>query len=260
MNVDGVAAIVSGGASGLGAATARRLSEEGARVVVLDLDPAGEEVAAEIGGRYAPADVTDAASVAAAVDAAMEMGPLRILVNCAGILAAQRTVARDGTYESAHDLDRFAKVVGVNLVGTFNCVRLAASAMSRQEPDADGERGAIVNTASIAAFEGQEGQVSYAASKGGIVAMTMPLARDLAGVGIRVNTVAPGLIDTPIYGSGDGADELKRRLSDDVVFPRRFGQGGEFASLVVELLRNAYMNAETVRLDGGARLRPTTRS
>lgn len=260
MNVDGVAAIVSGGASGLGAATARRLSEEGARVVVLDLDPAGEEVAAEIGGLYAAADVTDAVSVAAAVDAAMEMGPLRILVNCAGILAAQRTVARDGTYERAHDLDRFAKVVGVNLVGTFNCVRLAASAMSRQEPDADGERGAIVNTASIAAFEGQEGQVSYAASKGGIVAMTMPLARDLAAVGIRVNTVAPGLIDTPIYGSGDGADELKRRLSDDVVFPRRFGQGGEFASLVVELLRNAYMNAETVRLDGGARLRPATRS
>jgi NAD(P)-dependent dehydrogenase (short-subunit alcohol dehydrogenase family) len=258
MNVDGVAAIVSGGASGLGAATARRLSEEGARVVVLDLDPAGEEVAAEIGGLYVPADVTDAASVVGAVDAAVEMGPLRILVNCAGILAAQRTVARDGTYENAHDLDRFAKVVGVNLVGTFNCVRLAASAMSRQEPDTAGERGAIVNTASIAAFEGQEGQVSYAASKGGIVAMTMPLARDLAAVGIRVNTVAPGLIDTPIYGSGAGAEELKRRLLDDVVFPRRFGQGGEFASLVVELIRNAYMNAEIVRLDGGARLSPTT--
>ncbi|MDQ2728535.1 MAG: SDR family NAD(P)-dependent oxidoreductase [Actinomycetota bacterium] len=257
MDISGASAIVTGGASGLGEATARLLAERGARVVVLDMnDDAGEKLAKELGGIFAHADVTDTAQVTAAVDAAGELGPLRVLVNCAGIGWATRTVGRDGAYESAHDLDVFTKVISINLIGTFNCMRLAATAMGRTTPQADNERGAIVNTASLAAFDGQIGQAAYSASKGGVVGMTLPVARDLAVIGVRVNTIAPGLIDTPIYGYGGNAEEFKAKLKRDVLYPDRLGQPAEFASLALELVTNSYMNAETIRIDGGARLQP----
>jgi NAD(P)-dependent dehydrogenase (short-subunit alcohol dehydrogenase family) len=257
MDLQGISALVTGGASGLGEATVRALAARGAHVVVVDRgDDKGEALAKEIGGVFAHADVTNVEEVTAAVDAAMELGPLRALVNCAGIGWATRTIGRDGSYESAHDLEVFKKVVNINLVGTFNCIRLAASAMSRTEPLVDGERGSIVNVASLAAFDGQIGQASYSASKGGVVGMTLPIARDLAVVGVRVNTIAPGLIDTPIYGYGGNAEEFKDKLKRDVLFPDRLGYPTEFASLAVELLGNSYMNAETIRIDGGARLQP----
>jgi NAD(P)-dependent dehydrogenase (short-subunit alcohol dehydrogenase family) len=257
MDISGSSAIVTGGASGLGEATSRLLTERGARVVVLDMqDDKGEALAKELGGIFAHADVTKTDEVIAAVEAAKELGPLRALVNCAGIGFATRTIGRDGSYESAHSLDTFSKVVSVNLIGTFNCIRLAASAMSLSEALADGERGAIVNTASLAAFDGQIGQASYSASKGGVVGMTLPIARDLAVVGIRVNTIAPGLIDTPIYGAGDASEAFKEKLKRDVVFPDRLGRPEEFASLAVELVTNSYMNGETIRIDGAARLQP----
>jgi NAD(P)-dependent dehydrogenase (short-subunit alcohol dehydrogenase family) len=257
VEITGTAALVTGGASGLGEATARLLATRGARVLVVDLDEGrGSAVAEEIGGAFAKADVRDEAQVVAAVDAAVALGPLRVLVNCAGISIPSRTIGRDGEYASAHDLELFQFVVGVNLIGTFNCVRLAATAMSRVEPGADGERGAILNTASIAAFDGQIGQAAYSASKGGIVGLTLPLARDLAVVGIRVNTIAPGMIDTPIYDASPDPDELKERLRRDVLFPPRLGRADDFARLALELLTNPYMNAEVVRLDAGARLQP----
>lgn len=257
MDISGASAIVTGGASGLGEATVRRLTERGARVVVLDMnDDPGERLAKELGGIFAHADVTNTEEVTAAVEAARELGPLRAVVNCAGIGWATRTIGRDGSYASAHDLAVFTKVISVNLIGTFNVMRLAATAMAQTEPQADGERGAIVNTASLAAFDGQIGQAAYSASKGGVVGMTLPVARDLAVVGIRVNTIAPGLIDTPIYGFGGNADEFKAKLSKDVLFPDRLGVPPEFASLAVELITNSYMNAETIRIDGGARLQP----
>ena len=257
MYIDGTSAVVTGGASGLGEATVRALAGRGARVVVVDLqDDKGETLAAEVGGLYARADVTDATAVVAALDAAGELGPLRSCVNCAGIGWATRTIGRDGTYESAHDLDVYRKVIEVNLVGTFNVCRLAASAMSRTEPLVDGERGAIVNVASLAAFDGQIGQAAYSSSKGGVVGLTLPLARDLAVVGVRVNTIAPGLIDTPIYGYGGNAEDFKAKLKRDVLFPDRLGRPEEFASLALELLTNSYMNAEVIRIDGGARLQP----
>jgi NAD(P)-dependent dehydrogenase (short-subunit alcohol dehydrogenase family) len=255
MDLQGISALVTGGASGLGEATVRALAARGAHVVVVDLgDDKGEALAKEVGGVFAHADVTSVEEVTAAVEAAMELGPLRALVNCAGIGWATRTIGRDGSYESAHDLEVFKKVVNINLVGTFNCIRLAATAMGRTEPLVDGERGAIVNVASLAAFDGQIGQASY--SKGGVVGMTLPIARDLAVVGVRVNTIAPGLIDTPIYGYGGNAEEFKDKLKRDVLFPDRLGYPTEFASLAVELLGNSYMNAETIRIDGGARLQP----
>ncbi|CAA9217734.1 MAG: 3-hydroxyacyl-CoA dehydrogenase [uncultured Acidimicrobiales bacterium] len=258
LDLTGTSSIVTGGGSGLGAATARALAARGARVVVVDLqDDKGEAVAGEIGGAFVRADVADTDQVVQAVETAMEMGPLRSLVTAAGIGFATRTIGRDGQYESAHDLDRFKKVIEVNLVGTFNCVRLAATAMSRTEPvDADGSRGAIVTVASVAAFDGQIGQVSYSASKGGIVGMTLPIARDLTPVGIRVNCIAPGLIDTPIYGSGPGSEAFKEKLKRDVLFPDRLGTAEEFASMAVELITNTYMNAETIRVDGGVRMQP----
>jgi NAD(P)-dependent dehydrogenase (short-subunit alcohol dehydrogenase family) len=257
MDIRGTSAIVTGGASGLGEATARLLTERGARVVVLDMnDAAGEALAKELGGMFAHADVTNAEEVTAAVEAAKELGPLRSLVNCAGIGWASRTIGRDGSYDSAHNLDAFAKVISINLIGSFNCVRLAATAMSQTEPLADGERGAIVNTASLAAFDGQIGQAAYSASKGGVVGMTLPIARDLAVVGVRINTIAPGLIDTPIYGSGEASEDFKAKLKRDVVFPDRLGHPEEFASLAVELVTNSYMNGETIRIDGAARLQP----
>ena len=257
MELSGASAVVTGGASGLGAATARRLAAEGAAVVVLDLnDDKGKALADEIDGRYVRADVADEDQVIEAVEAATGLGPLRALVCCAGVGMAMRTVGRDSSYASAHRLDVFQKVLEINLVGTFNCLRLAASAMARTEPDADGQRGAVVATASIAAFDGQVGQAAYSASKGGIVGMTLPIARDLAVVGIRVNTIAPGLIDTPIYDAFPNPAEFKEQLRRDVLFPHRLGLPEEFASMALELLRNPYMNGEVVRIDGGARLQP----
>jgi NAD(P)-dependent dehydrogenase (short-subunit alcohol dehydrogenase family) len=258
MDISGASAIVTGGASGLGEATARLLSERGCKVVVADLQAdKGEVVAKEIGGAFAATDVTDEAQVIAAVEAAEGLGPLRVLVNCAGIGWPARTIGKDGEYSSAHDLAIFKKVVEINLVGTFNCIRIAATAMSRHEPlDEHGERGAIVNTASVAAFDGQIGQAAYSASKGGVVGMTLPIARDLSAVGVRVNTIAPGLIDTPIYGQGDASEQFKERLKAGVLFPHRLGTSEEFATLAVELVVNSYMNAETIRVDGGIRMPP----
>jgi NAD(P)-dependent dehydrogenase (short-subunit alcohol dehydrogenase family) len=259
MDVNGISAIVTGGASGLGAATARVLAGRGAKVVIADLDrqqDKGEGVAKEIDGLFVPCDVTQTEQIVVAVDAARELGPLRALVTAAGIGWATRTIGKDGRYESAHDLGLFRRVVDINLVGTFDCIRLAATAMSQTEPLADGERGAIVTVASVAAFDGQIGQASYSASKGGVVGMTLPVARDLSVVGIRVNCIAPGLIDTPIYGEGEGSEQFKERLKRDVLFPDRLGTADEFASMAVELLSNSYMNAEVIRVDGGVRMQP----
>jgi len=257
MQLDGTSAIVTGGASGLGEATARLLTGRGARVVIADLQvERGAALAAELGGRFAPTDVVSPEQVIAAVDAATELGPLWSLVNCAGGGSAARTIGKDGQYGSAHDLDMYRRVIEINLIGTFNCIRLAATAMSRNDPDDDGCRGAIVNTSSVAAEDGQTGQAAYSSSKGGVVGMTLPVARDLAAVGVRVNTILPGLIDTPIYGSGEAADQLKERLGVAVLFPRRLGRAEEFASLAVELLTNSYMNAESIRIDAGIRMQP----
>jgi NAD(P)-dependent dehydrogenase (short-subunit alcohol dehydrogenase family) len=210
-------------------------------------------VAAEIGGVFAKTDVADEAQAQAAVDAAGKLGPLRVLVNCAGLGSAARTIDRQG---KPFDLKTFEFVIRVNLIGTFNMLRLAAAAMSKTEPQADGERGAIVNTASVAAFDGQIGQAAYSASKGGVVGMTLPIARDLAAVGIRVNTIAPGLVDTPIYGKGEASEAFKANLARSVLFPNRLGTSEEFASLALEVLTNSYMNAETIRMDGGIRMPP----
>jgi NAD(P)-dependent dehydrogenase (short-subunit alcohol dehydrogenase family) len=255
MDITGASAIVTGGASGLGEATSRLLAQRGAKVVVLDLqDDRGELVAKEIGGVYAKADVSDEEQVQAAVDAASELGPLRILVNSAGLGRAGRIIGRD---LAPNPLKNFEFVIRVNLIGTYNCSRLAASAMAATEPLADGtSRGAILNTASAAAFDGQIGQTNYSASKGGVVGMTLPMARDLARHGIRVNTIAPGLIDTPIYGQGEGSEAFKEKLKRDVLFPDRLGTADEFASMAIELLSNSYMNAETIRVDGGVRMQP----
>jgi NAD(P)-dependent dehydrogenase (short-subunit alcohol dehydrogenase family) len=257
MELNGISAIVTGGASGLGEATARQLAAKGAKVVIADMNAEkGNALAGEIGGAFVTVDVTNTEQVIAATDAAKELGPLRALVNCAGIGWATRTVGKGG-YESAHDLEVFNKVIQVNLVGTFNCIRIAATAMAQTDPvDDDGSRGAIVNTASLAAFDGQIGQAAYSASKGGVVGMTLPIARDLRAVGVRVNTIAPGLIDTPIYGTGEASEAFKAGLSKDVQFPKRLGKADEFASLALELITNDYMNAETIRIDGGARLGP----
>lgn len=253
MDLDGASGIVTGGASGLGAATARRLAAAGCKVLVADVqEELGEEVAAEIGGAFVPTDVTDPAEVEAAVAAAAEMGDLRALVNCAGIGPPGRTLNRDG---APHDLGHYKKVVEINLVGTFNCIRLAATAMAKVDPvDEHGSRGAVVNTASVAAFEGQVGQAAYSSSKGGVVGMTLPVARDLASIGVRVNTIAPGLIDTPLLA---GLPEPARvSLGEQVLFPRRLGRPEEYAELAFFLLTHDYMNGETVRMDGGIRMSP----
>ena len=258
LDLVGTSSLVTGGASGLGEAAARQLAARGAKVVIVDLqDDKGVKVAGDIGGSYVRADVTDAEQVIAAITEAESLGTLRTAVAAAGIGSAARTIGRDGSYESAFSLDDFKKVVNVNLIGVFNTVRLVATAISRTEAfDADGQKGAIVTLASIAAFDGQIGQVAYSASKGGIVGMTTPIARDLAAAGIRINCVAPGLIDTPIYGEGEAAEAFKESLKRDVVFPKRLGTSDELASMIVELLVNTYANGETVRLDGAARLQP----
>jgi len=257
MELTNSSAIVTGGASGIGAATARMLAKKGAKVVIADLQvDKGEELAKEIGGAFCKVDVTNTQDIVNAVEMARSMGPIRALVNSAGIGWAQRTVGKDGTLESAANLDAFKKVIAINLIGTFDCIRVVATAMSRNEPLAHGERGAIVNIASVAAFDGQIGQASYSASKGGVVGMTLPVARDLAVVGVRVNTVAPGLIDTPIYGKGDASEAFKANLQKGVLFPQRLGSSDELASMVVECITNSYMNAETIRVDGGIRMPP----
>ena len=257
MDITGASAIVTGGASGIGAAAARLLAARGAKVVVADLqDDKGKALASEIGGAFCHVDVTKTDEIIAAVETASEMGPLRVLVNSAGIGFASRTVGKDGSYDSAHNLDWFKRVIAINLVGSFDCIRIAATAMSKTEPLANNERGAIVNIASVAAFDGQIGQASYSASKGGVVGMTLPVARDLAAIGVRVNTVAPGLIDTPIYGEGDNSEAFKANLQKGVLFPQRLGAPEELASMVIECITNSYMNGETIRVDGGIRMPP----
>jgi NAD(P)-dependent dehydrogenase (short-subunit alcohol dehydrogenase family) len=250
MDIAGSSAIVTGGASGLGAATARRLAGAGSHVVIVDIQD-GDDLARELDGAFVQADVTIEPEVNVAVEAAAEMGPLRALVNCAGIGPPQRTINRDG---SPHDLRTFEKVIAINLIGTFNCIRLAAVAMSQTEPTASGGRGAIVNTASVAAYDGQVGQAAYSASKGGIVGMTLPVARDLASAGIRVNTIAPGIMDTPMLA---GLPEAAREsLGQQVLNPKRLGTPEEFADLAYFLITHDYMNGESIRMDGGIRMAP----
>ena len=257
MELNGTSAIVTGGASGLGEATARLLTQRGVKVVVADLQAdKGEPLAKELGGTFVATDVANPEQVIAAVEAAKELGPLWSLVNCAGVGWAARTIGKDGQYSSAHDLDLYRRVIEINLIGTFNCVRLAATAMSQNEADDDGCRGAIVNTSSVAAEDGQIGQAAYSSSKGGVVGMTLPVARDLSAVGVRVNTILPGLIDTPIYGTGEASEQFKERLGAGVLFPKRLGRADEFATLAVELLSNSYMNAESIRIDAGIRMQP----
>ena len=257
MELNGSSAVVTGGASGIGAAAARQLAAKGAKVVVADLqEETGNAVADEIGGAFCKVDVTSTDDIINAIEMATSMGPLKALVNSAGIGWAQRTVGKDGSFDSAANLEAFQRVININLIGTFDCIRLGATAMSRNDPDEFGERGAIVNLASVAAFDGQIGQASYSASKGGVVGMTLPIARDLAAVGVRVNTVAPGLIDTPIYGEGEASEQFKANLQRGVLFPQRLGFPDELASMVVECITNSYMNAETIRVDGGIRMQP----
>lgn len=253
MQIHGQVALVTGGASGLGEAVVRRFVADGGRALIADRNTEkGEALAAELGdaAAFAPCDVTDAAAVEAAVERAASMGDLRLLACCAGIGWASRTVGRDGT---AHDLGLFQTVINVNLVGTFNALRLAAARMSSNEP-IDGERGVIVNTASVAAYEGQIGQVAYAASKGGIVAMTLPVARDLMRAGIRVCAIAPGLFDTPLLA---GLPEAAREaLGKAIPNPARLGKPAEFADLVAHIFGNAYLNGEVIRLDAALRMQP----
>ena len=257
MSQASTSAIVTGGASGIGAAIARGLAARGATVVVAYLqEDKGAALADEIGGVFVRVDVTDTDQIRAAVERATEVGELRYLVNSAGIGSAQRTIGRDGEFASAHDLDAFKRVIAINLIGTFDTVRLAATAMSRNEPTDAGERGAIVNVASIAAFDGQIGQAAYASSKGGVVGLTLPVARDLSAVGIRLNTVAPGLVDTPIYDFAPDPEEFKANLGASVPFPKRLGRTDELASMVLECLTNTYLNGEVVRVDGALRMPP----
>jgi NAD(P)-dependent dehydrogenase (short-subunit alcohol dehydrogenase family) len=252
MQLKDQAAIVTGGASGLGAATARRLAAQGAKVAVCDLNAKlAEGVAAEIGGVAVVCDVTDAASAeAAVVQAAKAHGPARVLINCAGIGVAKRVVGRDGP----HPLADFERVIKVNLIGTFNMLRLATAEMSKLAPLDNGERGVVINTASVAAYDGQIGQAAYSASKGGIVGMTLPIARELAQFGIRVLTIAPGLFLTPLLGSLP--QEAQDSLAAAIPFPHRLGQPDEFALLAMHMIDNPYLNGEVVRLDASLRMAP----
>ena len=255
LDLNGASAIVTGGASGIGEACARQLAAAGARVVIADLnEEKGTAVAKELGGLFVKCDVSSEEDGAAAVAAASEMGPLRALVNSAGLGFAARTIDRNNEpMQQAH----FDFVIKVNLLGSFNMLRLSAAAMAKTDPlTEDGQRGAIVNMASCAAFDGQIGQAAYSASKGGVVGMTLPIARDLSAAGIRVNTVAPGLIDTPIYGEGEASEAFKANLGKSVLFPKRLGSSEELAFAVMDLITNPYMNAEVVRVDGGIRMPP----
>jgi NAD(P)-dependent dehydrogenase (short-subunit alcohol dehydrogenase family) len=251
MELAGVGALISGGASGLGEATARELTGAGALVTITDRDAErGAAVAADIGCAFVASDVTDEDQVAAAVGAAAGRAPLRVVVSCAGIAPAQRTLNRDGT---PHRLADYRTVIEVNQVGTFNLLRLGAAAMAVTDPLEDGERGIVVNTASVAAYEGQIGQIAYAASKAAVVGMTITAARDLASVGIRVNAIAPGLMQTPMLTGLQVGEDV---LAANVVFPRRLGRPDEYARLVRFMAENGYLNGETIRLDGAVRMPP----
>jgi NAD(P)-dependent dehydrogenase (short-subunit alcohol dehydrogenase family) len=243
--------IVTGGASGLGAGTARMLVAEGASVVLADIqDEAGQALAKELGQTYVHCDVTQEADGQAVVAQALRVGPLFGLVNCAGVAPAARTVGKNGP----HPLDLFRKVVGINLIGTFNMCRLAADAMSRNAPEPTGERGVLINTASVAAYDGQIGQAAYASSKAGVAGMTLPLARDLSKLGIRCMTIAPGIFGTPmIFGM---PQEVQDSLAASIPFPPRLGTPEDYASLVNQIIRNTMLNGETIRLDGAIRMAP----
>lgn len=253
MNFSGASAIVTGGASGIGESSARQIAKLGAHVVIADIqDERGELVASEIGGTYIHCDVTSEEDVAHVVATASTFGPLRALVNSAGRGGPARVVDRNN---DPMPQATFELLIRINLLGTFNMLRQAAAAMAKTEAvGPDGARGAIVNLSSIAAFDGQTGQSSYAASKGAIASMTLPVARDLSAIGVRVNTVAPGLIDTPIYGSGQRADDMKSHLSESTLFPKRLGTAEELAYVIVECLTNPYLNGEVIRVDAGTRL------
>ncbi|KVL73454.1 3-hydroxyacyl-CoA dehydrogenase [Burkholderia ubonensis] len=251
MEIRGNVFLITGGASGLGAGTARMLAQEGGKVVLADLNQdAGEALAQELGGVFVRCDVSHEEDAQAAVDAATRAGTLRGLVNCAGIAPAAKTVGKDG----AHPLDAFAKTINVNLVGTFNMIRLAAVAMSANEPNALGERGVIVSTASVAAFDGQIGQAAYAASKAGVAGMTLPIARDLSRNAIRVMTIAPGLFETPMLLGMP--KEVQDALGAMVPFPPRLGKPAEYAMLVRQIVENPMLNGEVIRLDGAIRMQP----
>jgi NAD(P)-dependent dehydrogenase (short-subunit alcohol dehydrogenase family) len=250
MQISDTSAIVTGGASGLGGATAAALAAGGARVFALDL-PAAVENAPEVAGiTYVAADVTEPEQVRAAVDAAAGEGPLRVVVNCAGIGPSARILSKKGP----HDLALFRKVVEVNLIGTFNVVTLAAQAVAKTEADEHGQRGVIINTASIAAFDGQIGQAAYSASKGGVIGLNLPAARDLASSGIRVLTIAPGIIDTPMLATV--SDEFRQALADGIPFPKRLGRPEEYANLALSIIAQDYLNGEVIRLDGALRMAP----
>lgn len=251
MQIQGNVFLVTGGGSGLGAATARMLVERGGKVVLADVNPqAGEAVAAELGShaRFVLTDVTSDESARNAFAVAVSMGTLRGLVNCAGIAPAEKVVGHEG----AHKLDTFARTITINLIGSFNMIRLAAEIMNASEPDATGERGVIVSTASVAAFDGQLGQAAYAASKGGVVAMTLPIARELCRSGVRVMTIAPGIMETPMLLSM--SPEVQESLGKMVPFPQRMGKPAEYAALVEHILTNQYLNGEVIRLDGAIRM------
>jgi NAD(P)-dependent dehydrogenase (short-subunit alcohol dehydrogenase family) len=251
MEIEGSSAIVVGGASGLGEATVRRLHERGALVTIADVNAErGGALASELGLEFAPCDVRDETQVQAAVEAAAAAGPLRIAVCCAGTGWAQKVAGSKGP----HPLMPFETIISINLIGTFNALRFAASAMIANEPGEDGERGVCVNTASIAAYDGQVGQIAYSASKGGVVAMTLPAARDLAQYGIRVNTIAPGLFDTPLLAALP--EEARAKLGAGVPFPQRLGQPAEYAQLACHIAENRMLNGETIRLDGALRMPP----
>lgn len=244
-------AIVTGGASGLGAATARMLADRGASVIGIDLPASIERAIVHPGVQLHPADVTDSNSVEAVLDGLeSSLPPLRIVVNCAGIAPARKTLGSKGP----HELDLFQRAIEVNLVGTFNVLRLAAAVIARQSPDEHGQRGVIINTASVAAYEGQIGQVAYAASKAGVVGLTLPAARDLARYGIRVNTIAPGIVDTPMLASL--GPEVGRSLAESIPFPSRLAKPEEYAQLVAMIVEHDYLNAETIRMDGALRMAP----
>jgi NAD(P)-dependent dehydrogenase (short-subunit alcohol dehydrogenase family) len=254
MDILNKVAIVTGGASGLGLATTQAYVAKGAKVAIFDLNvEQGQKVAAELGENvmFAQVNVADEASVQAGIASVLaKFGAIHIAVNCAGIGSGMRTVGKNGP----HSLEVFSKVITVNLIGTFNVTRLAAAEMQKNEGNADGERGVVINTASVAAFDGQIGQVAYSASKGGVVGMTLPLARDLATIGVRVNTIAPGIFNTPLMNAA--ADTVKLPLIEMTQFPKRLGHPAEYAMLAVQIVENPFLNGETIRIDGAIRMAP----